>query len=126
VANIDALAPLGATSSVDSVPVAEQAQKEPQQVISEEKVEPIESQELIENDLVSDEELVSDTLDDSDGLAADLQVEADLDEEFEEELANMPIIQSEGVDPEESSSLPEDQKKEDNKPASGSFFDQFD
>jgi cell division initiation protein len=126
VANIDALAPLGATSSVDSVPVAEQAQKEPQQVISEEKVEPIESQELIENDLVSDEELVSDTLDDSDGLAADLQVEADLDEEFEEELEDMPKIQSEGVDPEESSSLPEDQKKEDNKPASGSFFDQFD
>jgi cell division initiation protein len=126
VANIDALAPLGATSSVDSVPVAEQAQKEPQQVISEEKVEPIESQELIENDLVSDEELVSDALVDSDDLGEDLQVEADLDEEFEEELANMPKIQSEGVDPEESSSLPEDQKKEDNKPASGSFFDQFD
>jgi len=126
VANIDALAPLGATSSVDSVPVAEQAQKEPQQVISEEKVEPIESQELIENDLVSDEELVSDALVDSDDLGEDLQVEADLDEEFEEELEDMPIIQSEGVDPEESSSLPEDQKKEDNKPASGSFFDQFD
>jgi cell division initiation protein len=121
-ANIAALAP----SSVDPVLEAEQAQKEPQQVISEEKVEPIVSQELIENDLVSDEELVSDTLDDSDGLAADLQVEADLDEEFEEELANMPKVQSEEVDPEESSSLPEDQKKEDNKPASGSFFDQFD
>jgi cell division initiation protein len=122
VANIAALAP----SSVDPVLEAEQAEKEPQQVISEEKVEPIESQELIENDLVSDEELVSDALVDSDDLGEDLQVEADLDEEFEEELEDMPIIQSEGVDPEESSSLPEDQKKEDNKPASGSFFDQFD
>ena len=126
VANIDALAPLGAASSVDPVHEAEQAEKEPQQVISEEKVEPIVSQELIENDLVSEEELVSDDLVDSDDLGEDIQVEADLEEEFEEELANMPKIQSEGVDHEESTSLPEDEKKGDNKPASGSFFDQFD
>ena len=125
-ANIAALTPLGTASSVDPILEAEQDEKKSQQVISEEKVEPIVSQELIENDLVSDEELVSESLDDPDGLVADLQVEADLDEEFEEELANMPKVQSEEVDPEESSSLPEDQKKEDNKPASGSFFDQFD
>ena len=125
-ANIAALTPLGTASSVDPILEAEQDEKKPQQVISEEKVEPIISQELIEDNLVSEEELVSESLDDSDGLVADLQVEADLDEEFEEELANMPEIQSEEVDPEESSSLPDDQKKEDNKPASGSFFDQFD
>ena len=126
VANIDALAPQGAPSIVEPVLEEKQVQKEPQPIISEEKVEPIVSQELIEHDLASEEELVSDALVDSDDLGEDLQVEADLDEEFEEELEDMPIIQSEGVDPEESPSVQEDQKKEDNKPASGSFFDQFD
>ena len=38
----------------------------------------------------------------------------------------MTTSQSEKLDNEESSSVPEDQKKEDNKPTSGSFFDQFD
>ena len=125
-ANIDALAPQGAPSIVEPVLEAKQAQKESQQIISEEKVEPIVSQELIEHDLASEEELVSDALVDSDDLGEDLQVEADLDEEFEEELADMPKSQSEKLDDEESSSVPEDQKKEDNKPTSGSFFDQFD
>ena len=125
-ANIDALAPQGAPSIVEPVLEAKQAHKESQHISSEEKVEPIVSQELIEQDLASEEELVSDALVDSDDLGEDLQVEADLDEEFEEELSDMPKSQSEKLDDEESSSVPEDQKKEDNKPTSGSFFDQFD
>ncbi len=125
-ANIDAFAPQGAPSSVEPVLEANQAQKEPQHIVSEEKVEPIVSEDLIEQDLDSEEELISDALVDSDDLGEDLQVEADLDEEFEEELADMPTSQSEKLDNEESSSVPEDQKKEDNKPTSGSFFDQFD
>ena len=97
-------------------------------VYPEENVEPIASQEFVEEDLISEEnsiseeELVAATPADS----TELQVEADQEEAFEEELANMPEIQPEEIDQEESSSLPEDQKKEENKPASGSFFDQFD
>jgi len=125
-ANIDALAPIGAASIVEPVLEAKEDQKESQHIVSEEKVEPIVSQELIEQDLASEEELVSDALVDSDDLGEDLQVEADLDEEFEEELENTPKSQSEKLDNEESPSVPGDQKKEDNKPTSGSFFDQFD
>ena len=125
-ANIAVLASLDGPTSWDLVLEAKQAQKEPQHISSEEKVESIVSQELIEQDLDSEKELVSDALVDSDDLGEDLQVEADLDEEFEGELADMPKSQSEKLDNEESSSVPEDQKKEDNKPTSGSFFDQFD
>jgi cell division initiation protein len=120
------IAALDVPSSWDPVLEAKQAQKELQQISSEEKVEPIVSRELIEQNLASEEELVSDAFVDSDGLGKDLQVEADLDEEFKGELANMPKSQSEKLDNEKSSSVPEDQKKEDNKPSSGSFFDQFD
>jgi cell division initiation protein len=125
-ANIDALAPQGAPSIVEPLLEEKQVQKQSQHISSEEKEEPIVSQELIEQALASEEELVSDALVDSDDLGEDLQVEADLDEEFEEELADMPNSQSEKLDNEESPSVPEDQKKEDNKPTSGSFFDQFD
>ena len=125
-ANIAVLASLDGPTSWDPVLEAKQTQKEPQHITSEEKVESIVSQELIEQDLDSEEELVSDTLVDSDDLGEDLQVEADLDEEFEGKLADMPKSQSEKLDNEESSSVPEDQNKEDNKPSSGSFFDQFD
>ena len=125
-ANIDALAPQGAPSIVEPLLEEKQVQKQSQHISSEEKEEPIVSQELIEQALASEEELVSDALVDSDDLGEDLQVEADLDEEFEEELENTPKSQSEKLDNEESPSVPEDQKKEDNKPTSGSFFDQFD
>ena len=131
-ANVASFASQGTASAVDPLPEAEQAQNVAQHHISEEKVEPIASQEFVEDDLISeensisDEELVAATLDDSEDLVEDLQVEADLDEAFEEELEVMPKIQSEEVDQEDSSSVPEDQKKEDNKPSSGSFFDKFD
>ena len=125
-ANVASFASQDTASAVDPLPEAEQAQNVAQHHISEEKVEPIASQELVEEEFISEEELVSATHDDSADLVEDLQVEADQEEAFEEELANMPKIQSEEVDQEDSSSVPEDQKKEDNKPASGSFFDKFD
>ena len=125
-ANVASFASQDTASAVDPLPEAEQVQNVAQHHISEEKVEPIASQELVEEEFISEEELVSATHDDSADLVEDLQVEADQEEAFEEELANMPKIQSEEVDQEDSSSVPEDQKKEDNKPASGSFFDKFD
>jgi len=125
-ANIAVLASLDGPTPWDPVLEAKQTQKEPQHITSEEKVESIVSQELIEQDLDSEKELVSDALVDSDDLGEDLQVEADLDEEFEGQLADMPKSQSEKLDNEESSYVPEDPNKEDNKPSSGSFFDQFD
>ena len=125
-ANVASFASQDTASAVDPLPDAEQVQNVAKHHISEEKVEPIASQELVEEEFISEEELVSATHDDSADLVEDLQVEADQEEAFEEELANMPKIQSEEVDQEDSSSVPEDQKKEDNKPASGSFFDKFD
>ena len=125
-ANVASFASQDTASAVDPLPEAEQVQNVAKHHISEEKVEPIASQELVEEEFISEEELVSATHDDSADLVEDLQVEADQEEAFEEELANMPKIQSEEVDQEDSSSVPEDQKKEDNKPASGSFFDKFD
>ena len=125
-ANVASFASQDTASAVDPLPEAEQVQNVAKHHISEEKVEPIASQELVEEEFISEEELVSATHDDSADLVENLQVEADQEEAFEEELANMPKIQSEEVDQEDSSSVPEDQKKEDNKPASGSFFDKFD
>ena len=125
-ANVASFASQDTASAVDTLREEEQVQNVAQHHISEEKVEPIASQELVEEEFISEEELVSATHDDSADLVEDLQVEADQEEAFEEELANMPKIQSEEVDQEDSSSVPEDQKKEDNKPASGSFFDKFD
>ena len=127
-ANVASFASQDTASAVDPSPEAEQAQNVAQHHISEENVEPIASQEFDEEELISEEnsiseeELVAATPADS----AELQVEADQEEAFEEELAVMPEIQSEEINQEESSTLPEDQKKEENKPASGSFFDQFD
>ena len=127
-ANVASFASQDTASAVDPSPEAEQAQNVDQHHISEENVEPIASQEfdeevlISEENSISEEEFVAATPADS----AELQVEADQEEAFEEELANMPEIQPEEIDQEESSSLPEDQKKEENKPASGSFFDQFD
>ena len=127
-ANVASFASQDSDRDVNPLPEAEQAQNVAQHHISEENVEPIASQEFVEEDLISEEnsiyeeELVAATPADS----AELQVEADQEEAFEEELAVMPEIQSEEIDQEESSTLPEDQKKEENKPASGSFFDQFD
>lgn len=127
-ANVASFASQGNASPVDSLPEVEEPQNEAQHQISEESVESNLTQDLDEEDLISEEnsiseeEFVAATPADS----AELQVEADQEEAFEEELANMPEIQSEKIDQEESSTLPEDQKKEDNKPASGSFFDQFD
>lgn len=127
-ANVASFASQGNASPVDSLPEVEEPQNEAQHQISEESVESNVTQDLDEEDLISEEnsiseeEFVAATPADS----AELQVEADQEEAFEEELANMPEIQSEKIDQEESSTLPEDQKKEDNKPASGSFFDQFD
>ena len=127
-ANVASFASQDTASAVDPSPEAEQAQNVAQHHISEGNVEPIASQEFVEEDLISEEnsiseeEFVAATPADS----AELQVEADQEEAFEEELAVMPEIQSEEIDQEESSTLPEDQKKEENKPASGSFFDQFD
>ena len=125
-ANVASFASQDTASAVDPLPEAEQVQNVAKHHISEEKVEPIASQELVEEEFISEEELVSATHDDSADLVEDLQVEADQEEAFEEELEVMPKIQSEEVDQEDSSSVPEDQKKEDNKPASGSFFDKFD
>ena len=125
-ANVASFASQDTASAVDPLPEAEQVQNVAKHHISEEKVEPIASQELVEEEFISEEELVSATHDDSADLVEDLQVEADQEEAFEEELANMPKIQSEEVDQEDSSSVPEDQKKEDNKPSTGSFFDKFD
>lgn len=125
-ANVASFASQDTASAVDPLPEAEQAQNVAKHHISEEKVEPIASQELVEEEFISEEELVSATHDDSADLVEDLQVEADLEEAFEEELEVMPKIQSEEVDQEDSSSVPEDQKKEDNKPSTGSFFDKFD
>jgi len=127
-ANVASFASQDTAKAVDPLPEAEQAKNVAQNHFSEENVEPIASQELDEEDLTSEEnsifeeEFVAATPADS----AELQVEADQEEAFEEELAIMPEIQSEEIDQEESSTLPEDQKKEENKPASGSFFDQFD
>ena len=127
-ANVASFASQDTASAVDPSPEAEQAQNVAQHHISEGNVEPIASQEFDEEELISEEnsiseeELIAATPADS----AELQVEADQEEAFEEELAVMPEIQSEEIDQEESSTLPEDQKKEENKPASGSFFDQFD
>ena len=127
-ANVASFASQDTASAVDPLPEVEQAQNVAQHHISEENVEPIASQEFVEEDLISEEnsiseeELVAATPADS----AELQVEADQEEAFEEELAVMPEIQPEEIDQEESSILSEDQKKEENKPASGSFFDQFD
>ena len=127
-ANVASFAPQGNASPVDSLPEVEEPQNEAQHQISEESVESNLTQDLDEEDLISEEnsiseeEFVAATPADS----AELQVEADQEEAFEEELAIMPEIQSEEIDQEESSTLPEDQKKEENKPASGSFFDQFD
>ena len=127
-ANVASFATQDTARAADPSLEAEQAQNVAQHHISEENVEPIASQEFDEEDLISEEnsiseeELVAATPADS----AELQVEADQEEAFEEELAVMPEIQSEEIDQEESSTLPEDQKKEENKPASGSFFDQFD
>ncbi len=127
-ANVASFATQDTARAADSSPEAEQAQNVAQNHFSEENVEPIASQELDEEDLtseensISEEEFVAATPADS----AELQVEADQEEAFEEELAIMPEIQSVEIDQEESSTLPEDQKKEENKPASGSFFDQFD
>ena len=127
-ANVASFAPQDTARTADPLPEAQQAQSVAQQSISQENVEPNASQEFVEEDFTSEEnstseeELVAATPADS----AELQVEADQEEAFEEELANMPEIQSEEIDQAESSTLPEDQKKEENKPASGSFFDQFD
>ena len=127
-ANVASFTSQDTASAVDPSPEAEQAQNVAQHHFIEENVEPIASQELDEEDLtseensISEEEFVAATPADS----TELQVESDQEEAFEEELANMPEIQSEEIDQEESSKMPEDQKKEDNKPASGSFFDQFD
>ena len=127
-ANVASFASQDTAKAVDPLPEVEQAQNVAQHHISEENVEPIASQEFDEEELISEEnsiseeELIAATPADS----AELQVEADQEEAFEEELAVMPEIQSEEIDQEESSTLPEDQKKEENKPASGSFFDQFD
>ena len=127
-ANVASFATQDTARAADPSPEAEQALNVAQHHISEENVEPIASQEFVEEDLISEEnsiseeELVAATPADS----TELQVEADQEEAFEEELAVMPEIQSEEIDQEESSTLPEDQKKEENKPASGSFFDQFD
>lgn len=127
-ANVASFATQDTARAADSSPEAEQAQNVAQNHFSEENVEPIASQELDEEDLtseensISEEEFVAATPADS----AELQVEADQEEAFEEELSIMPEIQSVEIDQEESSTLPEDQKKEENKPASGSFFDQFD
>lgn len=127
-ANVASFASQDIDRDVNPSPEAEQAQNVAQHHISEENVEPIASQEfdeevlISEENSISEEELVAATPADS----AELQVEDDQEEAFEEELAVMPEIQSEEIDQEESSTLPEDQKKEENKPASGSFFDQFD
>ena len=127
-ANVASFASQDTAKAVDPLPEVEQAQNVAQHHISEENVEPIASQEfdeevlISEENSISEEELVAATPADS----TELQVEADQEEAFEEELAVMPEIQSEEIDQEESSTLPEDQKKEENKPASGSFFDQFD
>lgn len=127
-ANVASFASQDTAKAADPSPEAEQAQNVAQHHFSEENVESIASQEFVEEDFtseensISEEEFVAATPADS----AELQVEADQGEGFEEEQANMPEIQSEEIDQEESSTLPEDQKKEENKPASGSFFDQFD
>lgn len=127
-ANVASFASLDTARAVDPLPEVEQAQNVAQQHISEENVEPIASQEFLEEELISEENSISEeefvTATPAD--SAELQVEPDQEEAFEEELANMSEIRAEEIDPQESSSLPEDQKKEDNKPASGSFFDQFD
>ena len=127
-ANVASFASQDTARATDLAPEAEQAQNVAQHHINEENVEPIASQEFVEEDLISEENSISE----EEFVAAtpadstELQVESDQEEAFEEELANMPEIQSEEIDQEESSKMPEDQKKEDNKPASGSFFDQFD
>lgn len=127
-ANVASFASLDTARAVDPLPEVEQAQNVAQHHISEENVEPIASQEFLEEELISEENSISEeefvTATPAD--SAELQVEPDQEEAFEEELANMSEIRAEEIDPQESSSLPEDQKKEDNKPASGSFFDQFD
>ncbi len=131
-ANVASFAPQDTSSAVDSLPEVEQPQNEAQHHISEESVESNVNQDLDEDDLMSEEnpipeeELVTPSLDESGDLIEDSQDVDDPQHEIEEELEDMPEIKSEEIDSEESSSLLEDQKKEDNKPASGSFFDQFD
>lgn len=127
-ANVASFASLGTPTATDSLPEAKQAHNVAQQSISEENVESIASQEFVEAGLISEENFISEDelVEATPADSAELQVEADQEEAFEEELANLPKIQSEVIDSKESSSLPEDQKKEENKPASGSFFDQFD
>lgn len=127
-ANVASFATQDTARAADSSPEAEQAQNVAQNHFSEENVEPIASQELDEEDLTSEENSISEEefVAASPADSAELQVEADQEEAFEEELSIMPEIQSVEIDQEESSTLPEDQKKEENKPASGSFFDQFD
>ena len=102
-ANVASFASQDTASAVDPLPEVEQAQNVAQHHISEENVEPIASQEFVEEDLISEEnsiseeELVAATPADS----TELQVEADQEEAFEEELAVMPEIQSEEIDQEE-------------------------